>query len=114
MKQTRMSVEQYMEIGNWLTQERDHIRLAAYQQEQVRALASAALGYDVPFSSLIRCAKIVGVQWAGSPPKSPPTPIEREAVIILIGAVEGLYVEAGKTVPDDLANLHSTYIGEIK
>ena len=109
MKQKRMSAEQYIEIGDWLRQEKDHIRLAAYQQEQVRQLCSARLGYEIPFSSLVRCAKAVGVQWAGSP-VVPEVPIDHEAIVILIGAIAGLYVETGKTVPDNLANLQSMYV----
>jgi len=111
-KQTRMSVEQYLQIGKWLENRKQDIEKTGLAQKDVQILISEELGYTVSFSSIVRCAKAIGIQWAGSPPKPPPVPIDREAIIILIGALAGLYIEEGKTVPDDLANLQSTYVRE--
>lgn len=111
-KQKRMSVEQYLQIGKWMENNKMKIATQWLAQEQVRVLISQELGYEVPFSSVIRCAKAVGIEWAGSPPKPLPVPLDREAIIILIGALSGIYIETGKTVPDDLANLQSAYAKE--
>jgi len=112
MKTTRMSIEQYLKIGRCLEGWKERIETTGLAQKDVRTLVSGDVGFEVPLSSIIRVAKELDITWAGSPPKPPPVPIEREAFIILIGAVEGLYVEAGKTVPDNLANLHSAYVKE--
>lgn len=112
MKQKRMSVEQYLQIGKWLENNKAMIETRGHSQREVQILMSSALGYDVPLSSLIRCAKALAIEWAGSPPKPPPVPIGREAIMILIGALEGLYVETGKTIPNSLGNLHSAYAKE--
>ena len=58
----------------------------------------------------LACVKIAKVKWAKSPAPPPPVPIEQEAIVILIGAISGLYVETGRTVPAELANLQSTYV----
>ena len=53
-------------------------------------------------------------KWANSPPPPPIVPIDHEAIVILIGAISGLYIETGKTIPDNLANLNSRYVKEIE
>lgn len=112
MKATRMSIEQYLQIGKWLENNRDMIESRGHSQGEAQILMSSALGYEVPLSSVTRCAKAMSIRWAGSPAKPPPVPLEREAIIILIGAIAGLYIETNRTVPDDLANLQSTYTKE--
>lgn len=108
-KQKRMSVEQYLQIGKWLENRKADIERTGMAQKDVQSIMSDELGFVVPFSSVIRCARAMDIKWAGSPPKPPEVPIGHEAIIILIGALAGLYIETGKTVPDDLANLQSTY-----
>lgn len=112
VKAKKMSVEQYLEIGQWLILNKSRIQEKKFTQGDVQTLISDDVGYDVPLSSLIRCAKAMGVRWARSPVAMPPVPLDHEAIVILIGALEGLYVEMGKTIPDDLANLHSTYVSQ--
>ncbi len=112
MKVKRMTVEQYIQVADWLKLNKDRVEKMRYTQFEVAAIAGGELGFDVPLSSIQRCAKITNITWANSPPKPPPVPIDREAIIILIGAVAGLYIEEGKTVPDNLANLQSQYVKE--
>ena len=107
-----MSIEQYLKIGRCLEGWKERIETTGLAQKDVRTLVSGDVGFEVPLSSIIRVAKELDITWAGSPPKPPPVPIEREAIIILIGAISGLYIETGKTVPDDLANLQSAYARE--
>lgn len=108
----RMTIKQYLQIGRWLENNRNLIEEKGHSQVEVQILISSALGYEVPLSSIQKCAKAIEIQWAGSPLKPPPVPIDREAIIILIGALAGLYVETDRTIPDDLANLQSTYTKE--
>lgn len=112
MAMKRMSIEQYLKIGRWLENKKEHIESKGLAQKDVQILISGELGFEVPLSSIIRVAKELRIEWVGSPLKPPPVPIEREAFIILIGALAGLYIELGKTVPDDLANLMSAYVRE--
>lgn len=112
MKVKRMTVEQYIQINDWLKLNKDRIEKTEYSQLEAAAIAGKELGFDVPLSSIQRCAKMANIVWANSPPKLPPVPIDREAIIILIGALSGLYIEEGKTVPDNLANLQSRYVKE--
>ena len=46
---------------------------------------------------------------AGTPPP-PPLPIDREAIIILISALEGLYIETRGSAPQNLVELKSAYV----
>ena len=108
----RMTLEQYIDIGKWCQHNRERIETTGCTQLEAAALVSKDLGFEVPLSTVIRAAKKMGVAWANSPPKPPPVPLDHEAIVLLICAVEGLYVELGKTVPDNLANLHSTYVKE--
>ena len=109
-QQKRVTIAQYVEITDWLRANKERLLRLRYSQLDTATLASGELGYSVPRSTVKKCGEIAGIRWPGSPTKPPPVPIEREAIIILIGALAGLYVEEGKTVPDDLANLHSTYV----
>ena len=111
-KQTRMSIKQYLQIGQWLENNRVAIEEKGHSQIEIQILISSNLGYEVPLSSVIACAKAIEIQWARSPTPPSPVPMEREAFIILITALEGLYVELDKTIPDALANLHSSYVKE--
>lgn len=113
MPKQRMTVEQYVEITDWLKNNKNRIeRLNECTQLEAAAIAEAELGYAVPLTTIQRCAKIAKVKWAKSPAPPPPVPIERDAIIILIGAISGLYVETGRTLPAELANLQSTYVRE--
>ncbi len=112
MSKTRIKPEQYVEINQWLKDNRDRIQRTEATQLETASIASHELGYRVPHGTVIRMAKTAGVTWAKSPPKPPPVPIDHEAIVILIGALEGLYVETGRSVPDDLADLHSRYARE--
>jgi len=109
-----MSVEQYVQIGQWLVANRSLIENRGHSQTEVQILITSALEYEVPLSSLVRCAKAVKIKWAGSPTKPPPPPIGHEAMVIIIAALAGIYIETERTVPDDLANLQSTYAKETK
>lgn len=112
MKQTRMSIKQYLQIGKWLENSKNMIESRGHSQIEVQILMSSALGYNVPLSSVIACAKALDIVWARSPAKPPPVPLDREAITILIGALSGLYLETGRTVPDNLANLQSAFAKE--
>lgn len=109
-KQQRVTISQYVEITDWLRSNKERLGRLGSSQLDTADLASQELGYRIPRSTIKKCAAIAGVQWPRSPTKPPPVPLDHEAIIILIGAIEGLYIETGKTVPDDLANLHSTYV----
>ena len=113
MSQSRMTIEQYIQITDWLRENKDRIGTMESTQLEVASLVTGALGFTVPLSSIQKCAKIVGIKWAKSPPPLPPVPVDHEAIVILIGAIEGLYIETSKTVPDNLANLHSRYVKEV-
>jgi len=105
-----MTIEEYICLIDWLKVNKQNIEKNEQTQGEVQAMAEMELNYKVPLSSIQRCAKIIKLNWANSPPKPPEVPIGREAIIILIGAVSGLYIETGKTVPDALANLQSAYV----
>jgi len=113
-KAKRMTYEQYADVTDWCKDNKDRIERMKLTQLQAAQEATLALGFVVPLSSMQRCAKRIKIEWANSPPKPPEPPIEHEAIVILIGAIEGLYIETGKTVPDDLANLHSVYVRDKK
>jgi len=105
-------MEQYVEITDYLRENKHRIESAENTQAEAAAIAEQALGYPVPLTTIQRCAKIAKVKWAKSPSPPPPVPLKREAIIILMGAIAGLYVETGKSVPDELANLQTTYVRE--
>ena len=108
----RMTLEQYYKIIGWLKENRHRIHQSNDTQLEVCGQAENALGFRVPITSIQKCGKIAKIKWPKSPPEPAPVPLEREAIIILIGAISGLYVETGKTVPAELANLQTTYVRE--
>ena len=111
MPKQRMTVEQYVEVTDWLKNNKYRIESQTEcTQLEAAALVAAELGYAVPLTTIQRCAKIAKIKWAKSPAPPPPVPIEHEAIVILIGALSGLYIETGRTIPDELANLQSTYV----
>ena len=112
MSAKRMSIKQYLQIGKWLDEHKMNIQAKKWSQPETQTIISSTLGYEVPLSTVISCAKALDIVWARSPAKPPPVPIDHEAIVILIGAISGLYIETGKTVPDNLANLQSTYARE--
>lgn len=109
----RMTLEQYYEIIGWLKENKHRIHSSsnATQLETCKQ-AEESLGFNVPITSIQKCGKIAKIKWPKSPAPPQPVPLEREAIIILMGAIAGLYVETGKTVPNELANLQSTYVRE--
>lgn len=111
-KQIRITVEKYVEITDWLKENKNKIEVTENTQSEAAAIAEAALGYAVPLTTIQRCAKIAKVKWAKSPNPPLPVPLDHEAIVILIGAIAGLYIETGRTVPAELANLQSTYVRE--
>lgn len=106
----RMTLEQYYEIIGWLQNNKQRIQLSDDTQLEVCGQAEYELRFKVPITSIQKCGKIAKIRWPKSPPPPAPVPLEREAIIILMGAIAGLYVETGKTVPNELANLQSTYV----
>lgn len=114
-KQQRITVEQYVEITDWCKNNKHRIESQTEcTQAEAAAIASGELGYGVPITTIQRCAKIAKIKWAKSPAPPLPVPLEREAIIILIGAISGLYVETGRSVPAELANLQSMYVRELQ
>ncbi len=109
-KQNRVTIEQYVELVDYLKVRKSIIETAGDTQLEAAAVAEQVLGYPVPLTTIQRCAKIAGVKWAKSPAPSPPVPLDHEAIVILIGAIAGLYVETGRTIPENLANLQSMYV----
>lgn len=114
MAGTKISPERYVEIHDWLRDNCDRIRRTECTQLEAAAMAKQALGYRVPHSTLIRMAKKAGVTWANSPPKPSPVPLEREAIIILMGAIEGLYIETTGSAPANLTELKRRYVQDGK
>lgn len=110
MAKQRMTVEQYVEVTDWLKNNKHRIETTEQTQSDACLHAESELGYSVPITTIQRCAKIAKVKWAKSPAPPAPVPLEREAIIILIGAIAGLYVETGRTLPTELANLQTTYV----
>ena len=106
----RMSLEQYYKIINWLKENKHRIDSSLDTQNEIRKWAEEELGFAVPITSLQKCGKIAHIKWPKSPTPPLPIPIEREAIIILMGAIAGLYVETGRTIPENLANLQTTYV----
>lgn len=109
-KQERITMEKYVEITDWLKMNKNKIEVTEHTQAEASLLAESELGYAVPLTTIQRCAKMAKIKWAKSPAPPSPVPLEREAIIILMGAIAGLYVETGKTVPAELANLQTTYV----
>lgn len=105
----RITLEQYVKIIEWLKENRDRILRDELTQLSVAQQATLSLQFAVPLTSIQKCAKIAKIKWAKSPPKPPPVPLDHEAIVILIGAIHGLYVETSGTVPENLENLKSTY-----
>ena len=108
----RMTLEQYYPIINWLIANKHRIHHSDDSQIEVCRQAENELGFVVPITSIQKCGKIAKIKWPKSPALPAPVPLDREAIIILMGAISGLYVETGKTVPTELANLQSTYVRE--
>ncbi len=111
-KVQRISIEQYDKLTTWLRANKEQIEAGQLTQLTTAARAGGELGFKVPLSSIQRCAKMAKIEWVNSPPKPPPVPLDHEAIVILIGALCGIYIETGKTVPDNLANLQSRYVKE--
>lgn len=107
-----MTLEEYYQIINWLKEKKHRIHSSNDTTEEIRTQAEEELGFNVPITSLQKCGKIAKIKWPKSPTPPPPVPLEREAIIILMGAISGLYVETGRTVPAGLANLQITYVAE--
>lgn len=108
----RITLEQYVKIIEWLKENKHRILREELTQLPTAQEATLALGFAVPITSIQKCGKIAKIKWAKSPTPPPPVPLEREAIIILIGSIAGLYVETGKTVPTELANLQTVYVRE--
>ena len=108
----RMTLEEYYQIINWLKDKRHRIHSSNDTTERIRMEAEEELGFNVPITSIQKCGRIAKIKWPKSPTPPAPVPLEREAIIILMGAIAGLYVETGKTVPTELANLMSIYVRE--
>jgi len=106
----RMTLEQYYKIIGWLKEHKHQIHGSNDTQPEICLQAESALGFIVPITSIQKCGKIAKIKWPKSPTPPPLVPLEREAIIILMGAIAGLYVETGKTVPNELANLQSIYV----
>lgn len=109
-KRYRMTLEQYYKIINWLKEHKHQIHGSNDTQDEIRKQAENELAFAVPITSIQKCGKIAKIKWPKSPAPPQPVPLDREAIIILIGAVHGLYVETSGTVPDALQNLKSTYV----
>jgi len=109
-KKKRLSIEEYVEITDWLKVNKHRIESTENTQLEAAAIAGSELGYIVPLTTIQRCAKIAKVKWAKSPAPPLPVPLEHEAIVILIGAIAGLYIETNRTVPAELANLQSNYV----
>lgn len=109
----RMTLEEYYQIINWLKENRHRIHASSdATQLEICKQAEESLGFNVPITSLQKCGRIAKIKWPKSPAPPLPVPIQREAIIILIGAISGLYVETNRTVPAELANLQTTYVQE--
>lgn len=108
----RITLEQYVQIIDWLKENKHRILRDELMQLPTAQEATVALGFAVPITSIQKCARIAKIKWAKSPAPPPPVPIDREAIIILIGAISGLYVETGRTIPANLENLKSAYVRE--
>lgn len=107
-----MTIEQYIQITDWCRENKHRIQKEEVTQLKAAEEAGAVLGYEIPITSMRRCAVMAKIKWANKRPEPLPVPIEREAIIILMGAISGLYIETGRTVPTDLANLQMTYVAE--
>lgn len=110
MVKRNMTIEQYIQITDWCRENKHRIQSEEVTQLRAAEEAGGVLGYEIPITSMRRCATMAKIRWANKRPEPLPTPIEREAIIILMGAIAGLYVETGKTVPTELANLQSSYV----
>ena len=108
----RMTLEQYYQIIGWLQQNKHRIHASDLSQPEICIQAQEGLGFVVPITSIQKCGKIAKIKWPKSPVPPAPVPIDREAIIILIGAIHGLYIEKCGRAPDDLENLKSTYVRE--
>ena len=108
----RMTLEQYYKIIGWLQDNKRQIHASSNTQIEVCEAAAIDLQFVVPITTIQKCGKIAKIKWPKSPTPPAPVPLEREAIIILMGAIAGLYVETGRTVPTELANLQSTYVRE--
>jgi hypothetical protein len=104
-----MTFEQIIQISDWCKENRRRIQNEEWTQTRAAQEVFAVLGFEVPVSTLQHLGKIAKIKWSKSPPPPAPVPIDREAIIILMGAISGLYIETGRTVPENLANLQSTY-----
>lgn len=111
-KTQRMTIEQYVAITEWCKHNKDRIEDLGWTQLRTAQEAAAVFQFAVPLSSLQRCAKLAKIQWANSPLSPPPVPIDREAIVILIGALCGIYIETDRTVPENLAALKRQYVSE--
>ena len=108
----RMTLEKYVQIIGWLKENKHRIHHSDDSQIDVCRQAENTLGFIVPITSIQKCGKIAKIRWPKSPTPPAPVPLEREAIIILMGTIAGLYVETGRSVPTELANLQSTYVRE--
>lgn len=109
-RQQRLKFEEIIKINDWLKACKHKIESTEMTQIDAQKLATEELGFEVPRSSLQHLARIVGVKWAKSPPPPAPVPLDREAIIILISSLYGLYVETVGSVPKMLEDLKSTYV----
>jgi len=105
-----MRIEQYIQITDWCRENKHRIQSEEITQSKAAEEAGAVLGYEIPITSMRRCARMAKIKWSKTRPEPQPIPIDREAIIILIGAVHGLYVETSGSVPEALQNLKSTYV----
>ena len=112
VKQQRITMEQYVKITDGCRENKHRVEREELTQLEATQLVTDELGFGVPITTIQRCAKIAKIQWAKSPATPLPVPLDHEAIVILMGAIAGLYIETGRTIPDDLANLQSTYARE--
>lgn len=112
-KKRRMTIEQYVKVTDWLRSNKNRImHVEELSQIQTAKIASTELGFEISLSTIQQCGKVAEIRWPKSPPPTPPPPIDREAIIILIGALHGLYLETCGSAPQNLTDLKSAYVQE--
>lgn len=70
------------------------------------------LNYDIALSTVISCAEVAKIKWAGSPTKQEPPqpPIDHESIIVLISCIHELYIRICGSAPQMLEDLKSSYV----
>lgn len=113
MSGTRVSVEVYVAITDFLKANKEKIETERLTQAEVVDLVSQAMSRKLGLSTVKRCCTIVGIKWTHISHIQQPPVLDREAIILMLVAIEELYIRIAGEPPQRFADMKTRYVQEV-